>query len=885
MMIERSRVIPVEIGDELKKSMLDYSMSTLVNRALPDVRDGMKPSQRRILVAMNDLGLGANRQHRKCAHIAGHASGNYHPHGEDIVYPTLVHLAQDFKLRYPLVDGQGNFGSIDGYPPAAMRYTEARMAGPGQEMLNDLEKETVDYRPNYDERLEEPKVLPSAFPNMVCNGAVGIATTMATAIPPHNLQEVVDGLVALIDNPELDIAELMEYIKAPDFPTGGTIYGIGGVLDAYQTGRGHLKIRAKADIEEDKTERETIIITEIPYMVNKTTLLEKMADLVREKRIEGISNIQDESDRDGLRIVVELKRDTVGDVILNQLYKHTQLETTFAANMVALVNGRPQQVTLKHMLQCYIDHRHNVVKRRTEYELRVAEDRAHILEGLILAQANIDEVIRIIRRSKDTNEARRALMTQLELSVPQLASALELRQSDAPRRLSQRQVQAILSMTLQRLTNMEQQKIEDEYSALKQEIERLGSILDNRELRMNIVKDELGVMREKYGDERRSEIVLATSEFSIEDLIREEDMVITISHNGYIKRIPVSTYRAQNRGGRGITGMRTKDEDFVESLFVASTHSYILVLTDRGHCVWLKVHEIPRGTRQARGRPIVNVVDIPYGHKVAEVVPVREFDEDHYLLSITLKGQIKKTVLSAYSRPRKGGIIAMNVLEDDQLIKAAITGGDDQVIIATKRGQAVYFNEDKVRAMGRNSQGVRGVSLQGDDVVVGMVVVKPEDVEQSRLLTVCANGYGKRTPVLDYRLTNRGGKGVINIKTTDRNGPVVSVMLVMEDSQDDMVIVTQNGILIRQKVSEVSVIGRNAQGVRLINVDDGDQVIDVAQVSQDEEEEGETAIDPTSEEVSESGDENTAEENGKKTTGEEMMKALWREVQKRTGWK
>ena len=858
MMIERSRVIPVEIGDELKKSMLDYSMSTLVNRALPDVRDGMKPSQRRILVAMNDLGLGANRQHRKCAHIAGHASGNYHPHGEDIVYPTLVHLAQDFKLRYPLVDGQGNFGSIDGYPPAAMRYTEARMAGPGQEMLNDLEKETVDYRPNYDERLEEPKVLPSAFPNMVCNGAVGIATTMATAIPPHNLQEVVDGLVALIDSPELNIAELMEYIKAPDFPTGGIIYGIGGVLDAYQTGRGHLKIRAKADIEEDKTGRETIIVTEIPYMVNKTTLLEKMADLVREKRIEGISNIQDESDRDGLRIVVELKRDVVGDVILNQLYKNTQLETTFAANMVALVNGRPQQVTLKHMLQCYIDHRHDVVKRRTEYELRVAEDRAHILEGLILAQANIDEVIRIIRGSKDTNEARRTLTAQLELS--------------------ERQTQAILSMTLQRLTNMEQQKIEDEYSELTQEIERLRSILDNRESRMQIVKDELGVMREKYGDERRSEIVFAATEFSIEDLIHEEDMVITISHNGYIKRIPVSTYRAQNRGGRGITGMRTKDEDFVESLFVASTHSYILVLTDRGHCVWLKVHEIPRGTRQARGRPIVNVVDIPFGHKVAEVVPVREFDDDRYLLSITQKGLTKKTALSAYSRPRKGGIIAMNVLEDDQLIKAAITGGDDRVIIATKRGQAVYFEENKVRAMGRNSQGVRGVSLQGDDVVVGMVVVKPENVEQSHLLTVCANGYGKRSPISEYRLTNRGGKGVINIKTTDRNGPVVSVMGVTEDSRDDMVIVTQNGILIRQKVADVSVIGRNTQGVRLINPDEGDQVIDVAQVNQDEEEEVETAVDATSEEVSDAGDENTAEENG-------TMKALWREVQKRAGWK
>ena len=821
-MMERLRVIPVEIGDELKKSMLDYSMSTLVNRALPDVRDGMKPSQRRILVAMNDLGLGANRQHRKCAHIAGHTSGNYHPHGEDIVYPTLVHLAQDFKLRYPLVDGQGNFGSIDGYPPAAMRYTEARMAGLGQEMLNDIDKETVDYRPNYDERLEEPVFLPSAFPNMLCNGAVGIATTMATAIPPHNLREVVDALVALIDDPELDIDALMTHIKAPDFPTGGIIYGLSGVLDAYRTGRGHLRIRAKAGVEEDRGGRETIIITEIPYMVNKTTMLEKMADLVREKRIEGISNIQDESDRDGLRIVVELKRDAVGDVVLNQLYKNTQLESTFAANMVALVDGRPRQVNLKLMLQCYIDHRHEVVKRRAEYELRVAESRAHILAGLKIALDNIAEVVLIIRGSRDPNNARRLLRTQLELS--------------------DRQAQAILAMTLQRLTNMEQQKIEDEYAALMKEIERLRGILDSREWRMKIVKDELGAMREKYGDDRRSETVMSAHEFNIEDLIAEEDMVITISHSGYIKRMPVSTYRAQNRGGRGITGMRTKDEDFVESLFVASTHSYVLVLTDRGHCVWLKVHEIPQGTRQSRGRPIVNVVEIPEGHKVAEVVPVREFDDDHYLLSATQRGQVKKTALSAYGRPRKGGIIAMKVQGGDQLIKAAITSGDDEVIIATRRGQAVRFEEDKVRAMGRNSQGVRGVALQGDDVVVDMVVVQPEDV----LLTVCAHGYGKRTPVSDYRLTNRGGKGVINIKTTNRNGPVISVMRVKDD--DDVVIVTQNGILIRQDVEGVSVIGRNTQGVRLINLDEGDQVIGVALVvNQDEAEkdraDGEISLD------------------------------------------
>lgn len=825
MMEDRPRVIPVEIGDELKKSMLAYSMSTLVDRALPDVRDGLKPSQRRILVSMNDLGLGANRQHRKCANIAGHTSGNYHPHGEAIVYPTLVHLAQDFKMRYPLVDGQGNFGSIDGYPPAAMRYTEARMAGAGQELLVDLEKETVDFRPNYDDRLEEPSVLPSRFPNLLCNGSVGIATTMATAIPPHNVSEVVDGLIALIDDPELDIDGLMAYIKAPDFPTGGIIYGMSGVLEAYRTGRGQMRIRAKAEIEEVSKDRERIVITEIPYMVNKSNLLEKIADLVRDKKIEGISNLRDETGRDGMRIVVELKRDAVGDVVLNQLFKHSQLQTTFAANMIALVDGRPRQLNLKQMLQCYVDHRHEVVVRRTQFELRVAQDRAHILEGLKIALDAIDEVIKIIRGSADPAEARAKLIDQLELS--------------------DRQAQAILAMTLQRLTGLERQKIEDEYAELVKEIERLSAILDNRELRMNIIKDELGDIKEKYGDERRSDTVISASEFNIEDLIADEDMVITISHQEYIKSIPVTTYRAQGRGGRGIKGMDTKDEDFVEHLFVASTHSYILFLTDRGHCLWLKVHEIPQGSRQSRGRPIVNVVEPPEGHKLAEIVPVREFDDNRYLIQVTQKGQIKKTALSAYGRPRKGGIIGMNVVEDDRLIAAAITEGDDEIVIVTKNGQAVRFQEEKVRPMGRNSQGVRGVSLQGDDEVVGMVVVKDEDV----LLTICENGYGKRTPVSDYRLTNRGGKGVINIKTTERNGPVVSVMDVDED--DDVVIITQNGILIRQPIRDVSVIGRNTQGVRLINLDDDDRVIDVARVEKEDEED----------EVLEGAEEGT-EENG-----------------------
>ena len=805
-------MIPVEISDELKKSMLAYSMSTLVYRALPDVRDGLKPSQRRILVSMNDLGLGANRQHRKCANIAGHTSGNYHPHGEAIVYPTLVHLAQDFKMRYPLVDGQGNFGSIDGYPPAAMRYTEARMAGPGQELLIDIDKETVNYRANYDERLQEPTVLPSRFPNLLCNGSVGIATTMATAIPPHNLREVVDGLIALIDQPDLDVDGLMTYIKAPDFPTGGVIYGMSSVLEAYRTGRGQIRIRAKASLEEMGKDREQIIITEIPYMVNKSNLLEKIADLVREKKIDGISNLRDETGRDGLRIVIELKRDAVGDVILNQLFKHTQLESTFAANMIALVDGRPRQLNIKQMLQCYIDHRHEVIVRRTQFEMRVAADRAHILEGLKKALDAIDEVIRIIRSSADPVSAKERLIAYLDLS--------------------ERQAQAILAMTLQRLTGLERQKVEEEYAELIKEIERLSAILDSRELRLNIVKTELLEIKEKYGDDRRTETVLSASEFNIEDLIADEDMVITISHEGYIKSLPVSTYRAQRRGGRGITSMQTKEEDFVEHLFVASTHSYILFLTDLGHCLWLKVHEIPQGTRQSRGRPVVNVVEIPEGHKVAEIVPVRTFDDDRYLVQVTKKGLVKKTALSDYGRPRKGGIIAMNILDDDRLIDAAITNGDNEIIIATQNGQAVRFNESTTRPMGRASQGVRGVLLEEGDHVVGMVVVNPDEV----LLTVCANGYGKRTPVLDYRLTNRGGKGVINIKTTDRNGPVVSVMTVTDD--DDVMVISQNGILIRQSIRDVSVIGRNTQGVRLINLDEGDHVIDVARIVKQDDEEG-----------------------------------------------
>ncbi|MBE84538.1 MAG: DNA gyrase subunit A [Gemmatimonadetes bacterium] len=805
-MMDRGRIVPVDIGEELKKSMLDYSMSTLVDRALPDVRDGLKPSQRRILVAMNDLGLQPNRQHRKCANVAGHTSGNYHPHGEAIVYPTLVHLAQDFRMRYTLVNGQGNFGSIDGYPPAAMRYPESRLDGAGGAMLTDLDKETVDFRPNYDERLEEPTVLPSRFPNLLCNGAVGIAVSMATAIPPHNVREVVSALKALIDEPEITIDELMEHIKAPDFPTGGIIHGMSGVRAAYHLGKGHIRVRAKAAIEEARGDREIIVITEIPYMVAKSTLLEKMADLVRNKRIEGISNIRDESDREGLRVVVELKRDANAEVALNLLYKHTQLQTTFAANMIALVDGVPRQLNLKQMLSDFVDHRHDVVVRRTTYELGVAEDRAHILEGLRIALDNIDEVIRIIRGSEDPTAARGALMDQLVLT--------------------ERQAQAILAMTLQRLTNLEQQKIEDEYEALVQEIARLKEILDSRDIRMGIVKVELDEIGEEFGDERRSDIVVSAEEIDVEDLIPIEDVVITISHSGYIKRIPVDTYRSQHRGGRGVTGMNTKDEDFVEHLFVASTHDYILFLTDKGHCHWLKVYRIPQGVRTSRGRPIVNLIDIMDGHKVAAIVPIKEFKDDEFLIQATRNGQIKKTALSAYSRPRRGGIIAMNIIDDDVLVEAWVSDGNQEVIVATQTGQAIRFHEDEVRPTGRGSQGVRGISLEGVDIVIGMVVAD----DDTDLLTVSELGYGKRTRVSDYRLTRRGGKGVINIKTTERNGGVVAIKAIQED--DEVMIISQDGILIRLPIADVSTIGRNTQGVRLINLDEGDRVIDVARVDE-----------------------------------------------------
>ncbi len=803
-MMQRQRIVPVNLGDEMKQSYLGYSISTLVARALPDVRDGLKPSQRRILVAMNDLNLGPNRQHRKCAKIVGDTSGNYHPHGEAVVYPTLVHLAQDWKMRYPLVGGQGNFGSIDGYPPAAMRYTEARLAGPAMESLADLDKDTVDFIPNYDERLHEPTVLPSKFPNLICNGSTGIGVAMATQIPPQNLNEVVDGLVALIDDPDLDVEGLMEHIKGPDFPTGATIFGISGVHEAYRTGRGVITIRARAIVEGLANGRENIVISEIPFMVVKANLLEKMADLVKEKRVEGISNIRDESDRDGLRIVVELKRDADANVVLNRLYKHSMLQSSFGVIMLALVNGWPKLLDLKGVLQNFVDHRHNVVVRRAEFELGVAQRRAHILEGLKKALDQIDLVIKIIRGSADPAVAREGLMSRLELSTEQ--------------------AQAILTMALQRLTGLERQKIEDEYLGLLKEIASLESLLRSKPTRMKLIKDELQEMKKKYGDERRTEIVLSADEFNIEDLIAEEDMVISISHAGYIKRIPVSAYRRQRRGGRGVTGMITKEADFVEHLFIASTHSYILFLTNKGRCHWLKVYDIPQGGRTSRGRPVVNMLEVGSGEKLAAIVPVKQFDENHYLIQCTKQGLVKKTSLLSYSNPRKGGIVAINIVEGDSLIEAAITDGTQDILISTKHGQAVRFSELEVRDMGRSAQGVKGIKLRDGDEAVGMVVVKREGT----LLTVCQNGYGKRTQVSDYRVTHRGGIGVIDIKTTDRNGYVVAVKEVVDD--DELMIISEIGILIRLPIRDIKVIGRNTQGVRVINLSENDRVIDVARV-------------------------------------------------------
>ena len=810
MAMEREKIVPVYIEEEMKSSYIDYSMSVITARALPDVRDGLKPSNRRIMVAMNELNLSPGRPHRKCAKIAGDTSGNYHPHGEQVVYPTLVRMGQDFNMRYMLVDGQGNFGSVDGDAPAAMRYTEARLSHVAMEMLEDLDKETVKFIPNYDDTRQEPVVLPSKFPNLVCNGASGIAVGMATNIPPHNLNEVVDALVALIADPELGEDELLDHIHGPDFPTGGIIQGKHGIVEAYKTGRGRVIIRAKASIERQKNGKESIVITEIPYQINKTNLLERIVELVRDKLIEGISDLRDESDRDGMRIVVELKRDAQAEVALNQLFKHTQMQTTFGVIMLALVDGAPKVLTLKEMLMFFIEHRHDVVTKRTQFELKKAEQRAHILEGLKIALDNIDAVIKLIRASKTPDEARKGLMEKFKLS--------------------EIQAQAILDMRLQRLTGLEREKVEQEYLEVIQLIEKLKGILASKVLRMNIIKEELLEIKKKYGDERRTEIrAEEEEEFTVEDLIAEEDMVITITHTGYIKRLSVTSYRRQGRGGRGVIGIETKDEDFVEHLFIASTHNYILFFTPKGRCHWLKVHEIPVGGRLAKGKPIINMLELGEEEKVAAFVPVREFDDKHFVVMATQNGIIKKTLLSAFSNPRKGGINAMNVPEDDNLIEVWLTDGTCDIILGTREGQAIRFPEGKVRDMGRTAYGVKGITLKKKDRVIGMVVVKRD----TTLLSVTENGFGKRTAISDYRVTNRGGKGIINIKATERNGKVITIKEVVTD--DELMLITQKGIIIRQPVTQIKVIGRATQGVKLINLDSGDKVVDVARVAKSEE--------------------------------------------------
>jgi len=809
MALERERVIPVYLEEEMRSSYLDYSMSVITQRALPNVADGLKPSNRRILVAMNDLNLAPGAGHRKCAKICGDTSGNYHPHGEQVIYPTLVRMAQDFNMRYMLIDGQGNFGSVDGDSAAAMRYTEARMSAIAVEMLADMEKETVARVPNYDNTLEEPTVLPSRFPNLLCNGSSGIAVGMATNIPPHNLGEIVDALTALIADPDVADDKLLRYVKGPDFPTGGMIVGRAGIGQAYRTGRGQITVRARANVESLPNGKQSIIVSEIPYQVNKSNLLEKTADLVRDKKLDGISDLRDESDRDGMRIVIELKRDAIPEIVLNNLFKHTQMQITFGIINLALVDGIPRTLAMREMLSEFLRHRHDIIRRRTEFDLKKAEERAHILEGLKIALDHIDAIIKLIRASATPAEAKTGLMEQFGLSDVQAA--------------------AILDMRLQRLTGLERQKIESEYESLIKAIEEFRSILASKDLRMGIIRDELLEMKDKYGDARRTEIIDAEDDFSVEDLIAEEDVVLTISHEGYIKRLTVSAYRRQGRGGRGVRGMGTKDEDFVEHLFIASTHDYILFFTTAGRCYWLKVHTVPQGGKLAKGKNIANLLQLGPEEKITAFAPIKQFDDEHFIVMATRKGTIKKTTLSAFANPRRGGINAMDLPEGDELIEAGITDGTNEIILATSDGQAVRFHETDVRSMGRTAYGVRGVSLGKDDAVIGMVVVK----RASTLISVTENGYGKRSDIADYRLTKRGGKGVINIKTTDRNGKVISIKEVID--QDELMIISQRGIIIRMGVEKLRVMGRATQGVRLINLDEGDKVIDVARVVTEEE--------------------------------------------------
>jgi DNA gyrase subunit A len=808
---KRDRVVPIYIEDEMKNSYIDYSMSVIVSRALPDIRDGLKPVHRRILYGMYELGLQPNRPYRKSARIVGDVLGKYHPHGDTAVYDAMVRMVQDFSLRYPLVNGQGNFGSIDGDGAAAMRYTEARLTTIAAEMIRDIEKDTVDFIPNFDESLKEPVVMPSFFPNLLVNGSSGIAVGMATNIPPHNLTEVIDALVVLINQPEITVESLMNYLQGPDFPTGGIIYGNKGISEAYSTGRGRIKVRARATLEKGKGNRESIIVSEIPYQVNKTNLITSIAALVKDKKIEGISDIRDESDRDGMRIVIELKRDAQPQIILNQLYVHTQMQTTFGVILLALVDGRPLVLTLKEALQNFIDHRHEVILRRTKFDFDKAEKRAHILEGLKIALDHIDEIVKLIKKSRNPEIAKNGLMKTFGLS--------------------EIQAKAILDMRLQRLTGLERKKIEEEYLNLIKEIERLKLILSSKDKQMDLIKDELTSLKEKFGDDRRTEIVSKTEEFSIEDMIAEEDMVITISLSGFIKRFPVSGYRRQQRGGKGVIGADTRHEDSIQHLFIASTHHYILFFTDQGRCYWLKVHEVPQVGRGSRGRAIVNLILVEKNEKIAAVVPVKNFDEEKYLFMATQKGIVKKTALSLFSNPRKTGINAMNIHAGDHLIGANLTDGTQDIVLGTWEGKAIRFNEMNVRSMGRTAAGVKGINVGEKDKVIGMVVVKREGT----LMVVTDNGYGKRSSISDYRVTGRGGKGIITLKTSDKVGHLIALMDVLDT--DDLIMITANGQVIRQRIEDIKIIGRNTQGVRLIKLVDGDHVADVARVVREEEEE------------------------------------------------
>ncbi len=838
----QERFEDMRILDELKTSYLNYAMSVIVSRALPDVRDGLKPSQRRILVAMNDLNLGPRSKHRKCAKIVGDTSGNYHPHGDQATYGTLVRMGQEWNLRYTMVDPQGNFGSIDADPPAAMRYTEARMAAPAMEMLEDIRSDTVDFVPNYDETRNEPTVLPAKFPNLLVNGCAGIAVGMATNMPPHNLNEVCDALLLLLDNPESSFKEIMEVLPGPDFPTGGLICGRKGIIDAYTTGRGHLTVRGKVAVEEKKNGKANIIVTEIPYMVVKTNIVSKIADCVRNGQMPEVSDVRDESDRHGLRIVVELKKDQDPDVVLNKLYRFTQLQTTFAIANIALVDNRPETLNIKDQLQCFIDHRKEVIRRRTRFLLKKDRNRAHIVEGLIMAVSDIDEIIEIIKKSPDSPTAKLNLMKKplrlIEAATLKnlLPEAFIQEKSQSDHFLTGPQADAILTMQLQRLTGLEVEKLAKEYAELCKRIAEYEEILSNINVLLGIIRDDINEIKSKYGDARRTELTGAVNIMDEEDLIAEEEVIVTVSHEGYIKRMPLDTYRVQGRGGRGVIGSDTKEGDFIEHLFVASTHDYLLVFTDRGKCYWIKVYGIPSMSRQSKGRSVVNLLDLG-DQKIASIINVSSFEDpeggpERQLIMATRKGVVKKTHLGAYSNPRANGVIAINLDDDDDVIGVSETSGKDDVILGTSHGMAIRFNENDARSMGRVSRGVRGIKLRGEDQVVDMVVA--HENEECDLLTVCEKGYGKRTPLDNYRVQSRGGLGLIDVKMSDRNGKVVALKSVTPGN--DLMLITAQGMVIRMGLDDVRSIGRNTQGVRLINIKDEDHLV-AAEIIESEDEE------------------------------------------------